>query len=156
MLPEWWATDHFVPVLLLLVVNSAEHVGRCISKDIPEPERLRRLVKAAVHVYKQLGEMPFHLDFRHAFNLDPGSRLALVKKDLGAKIKHAASKTANAMSSEHFARNFTLQPISELDLTGLQDCPPLMEESKGVSSSASRAGTPGGQKRLRVGVHWAS
>jgi Class II histone deacetylase complex subunits 2 and 3 len=150
ILPEWCSTERFVPVLLLLVVNSAEHVGRCIPKDVPEPERLRRLIKAAVHVHKQLGEMPFHSDFRQAFNLDQGGRLALVKKDLGAKIAYAATKTAEALSSQNFALNFTLRPISELDLSGLEDYPPSTEESKGVSSSGSRAGTPGAQKRLRV------
>lgn len=151
MLPEW-CTSRFVPVILLLVVNSAEHVGRCIPPDFPEPERLRRLIKAVVHVHKDVGEMPFHLDLRHAYNLDPGARVALVKKDLGAKIAHAAARTAEALLSENFALNFNLQPIVELDLAGLEDQPPSTEESKEVSSSASRAGTPSGHKRLRVSI----
>lgn len=150
MLPEWCATTRFVPVLLLLIVNSAEHVGRCIPQDIPQPERLRRLVKAVVHVQGELGEMPLQVDYRHAFNLDPGARLALVKKDLGAKIGHAATHVANALRSKNFALDFALQSISELDLAGLEDQPPSTEDSKEASLSASRAGTPAGQKRLRV------
>ena len=150
MLPEWCATTRFVPVLLLLIVNSAEHVGRCIPQDIPQPERLRRLVKAVVHVQGELGEMPLQLDYRHAFNLDPGARLALVKKDLGAKIGQAAAHVADALWSKNFALEFALQSISELDLTGLEDQPPSTEDSKEASLSASRAGTPAGQKRLRV------
>ena len=149
MLPERCSTTQFVPVLLLLVVNSAEHVNRCIPQDIPEPERLRRLVKAVVHVQDDLGDMPLHLDYRHALNLDPGSRLALVKKDLGAKIAHAAQKVAAAVQSKNFALNFTLRPISELNFGGLEDHPPPTEESKEGSLSASRAGTPG-HKRIRV------
>jgi hypothetical protein len=150
MLPEWCSTTPFVPVLLLLVVNSAEHVGRCIPQDVPEPERLRRFIKAVVHVHNELGDMPLHLDYRHAFNLEPGARLALVKKDLGAKIEYAAGKTAEALRSKNFALNFKLRSISELELSGLEDQPPSTEGSKEVSSSASRAGTPAGQKRLRV------
>jgi len=144
ILPEWLSTTRFVPILLLLVVNSAEHVGRCIPPDIAEPERLRRLVKAVWHVQNELGEMSLQLDFGHTFSL------ALVKKDLGAKIAHAASQVAEALQSDNFALNFTLSPISELDLSGLEDDPPSAEESKEVSSRASRAGTPAGQKRLRV------
>jgi Class II histone deacetylase complex subunits 2 and 3 len=150
MLPAWCSTSPFIPILLLLVINSAEHVGRCLAQDTPEPERLRRLVKAVVHVHKELGEMPFHLEFRHDLSLDPGARLALVKKDLGAKIAHAARRTAEALQSGNFALNFKLRPIGELDLAGLEDQPLSTEESKEVSSSASRAGTPAGQKRLRV------
>lgn len=150
MLPEWCSTTKFVPVLLLLVVNSAEHVGRCIPQDVSQPEQLRRLIRAVVHVHKDLGDMPYHTDFRHAFNLDPGARLALVKKDLSAKIAHAAGKIAEALRSKNFALNFTLRPISELDLSRLEDHPPSTEESKEVSSSVSRAGTPAGQKRPRV------
>lgn len=153
MLPEWCSTTQFVPVLLLLVVNSAEHVGRCIPQDVPEPERLRRLIKAVVHVHKSVGDMPFHTDFRHAFNLDQGARLAFVKKDHQAKIAHAAERTAEALTSKNFALNFTLQPISELDLEGLEDHPLSMEGSNEVSSSASRAGTPGGHKRVRVSTN---
>ena len=150
LLPASCSTSRFVPILLLLVVNSAEHVGRCIPQDTPGTERLRRLIKAVVHVHQKLGEMPFHIDFRYAFNLDEGARLALVKKDHGAKIAHAAGKTAEALQSKSFALNFTLRSISELDLAGLEDHPSSVEDSKEVSSSASRAGTPGGQKRLHV------
>ena len=152
MLPEWCSMHRFVPVLLLLVVNSAEHVGRCVPKDVPEPERLRRLVKATVHVHKELGEMDFQRDLHEIYNLDQGGRLAFVKKDLGAKITHAAMKTAESLLSNNFAPNFTLRPISELDLRGLEDYPPSTGDSKGVSSSASRAGTPSGQKRFRVSM----
>jgi Class II histone deacetylase complex subunits 2 and 3 len=144
ILPEWLSTTRFVPILLLLVVNSAEHVGRCIPQDIPEPERIRRLVKAVWHVQNELGEMSLHLDLSHAFSL------ALVKKDLGAKIAHAASQVADALQSDNFALNFAPSPISELDLSGLEDEPPSTEQSKEVSSRPSRAGTPAGQKRLRV------
>jgi Class II histone deacetylase complex subunits 2 and 3 len=144
MLPEWCSSARFVPVILLLVVNSAEHVGRCIPQDILEPERLRRLVKAVWHVQNELGEMSLQFDFGQAFSL------ALVKKDLGVKIAHAAGQVAEALQSENFALHFTLPPISELDLSGLEDDPPSTEESKEVSSPASRAGTPAGQKRLRV------
>lgn len=150
MLPEWSSTNPSVPVLRLLVVNSAEHVGLCVPSDLSEPERLRRLVEAAVHVHKEVGEMPLRLDFRHAVNLHPGARLAMVKKDLGAKIAHAAAATAGALDSGNFAANFTLESISELDIGGLADQPPRTEISKGLSSSSSRAGTPLGQKRLRV------
>lgn len=150
MLPEWCTSTRFVPVLLLLVVNSAEHVARCVPEDLPETERLRRLVKAVVHVHSDLGEMPLHVDYQQAFNLDQGARLALVKRDLGAKIAHAAAKTAEALQSNDFALNFTLRPISELDLTGLEDRQPSPEGLKETSLSASRGGTPGGQKRVRV------
>jgi Class II histone deacetylase complex subunits 2 and 3 len=143
-LPDWLNTTRFVPVLLLLVINSAEHVGRCIPPDIPEPERLRRLVKAVGHVQNELGEMSPLLDYGHTFSL------ALEKKDLGAKITHAASQVAEALQSDNFALNFALSPISELELSGLEDEPPSTEGSKELSSRASRAGTPAGQKRLRV------
>lgn len=150
MLPDWCTSSPVIPVLLLLVVNSAEHVARCVPQDLPQSERLRRLVKALVHVHGGLGKMAPLVDYRHASNLDQGAQQTLVKKDLGAKIAHAAGRTAEALRSNNFAFNFTLRPITELHLAGLEDHPPLTAESKEVSPAASRAGTPCGQKRLLV------
>ena len=146
------------PVLRLWVVNSAEHVARCIPTELPARERARErarlLVRIIAHVSSDLGDLPSPniSELCQAMALDAGSRLTLVKKDQAAKIEFAARQTAGAMVSGHFAANFQLPPIPELELEGLDDLPPSDEESRKdeASSAASRAGTPAGRKRSRV------
>ncbi len=52
--------NYTTPIISLAVMNSAEHVERCIAKDpdLSESERLKILIRAVAHLRQHVGKLP--------------------------------------------------------------------------------------------------
>ena len=159
--------NRLLPVLHLLVQNSAEHVDRCLRKAMPSPQRLKLLVRATYQARTNLGGSPSYVpaigDEPEDRPMDIHDLQRGVRKSPNRKLNMVAAIVARAALSIDFEENWTLGDIPPVEYEELQESPPKSSRVTTTANTAtgtprdgrarsltplSRAGTPSGRKRL--------
>jgi hypothetical protein len=158
--------NQLLPVVHLLVTNSAEHIDRCLRKAMPSPQRLKLLVRgtylARTHLggsfaYLPLPEEPA-IPLMHS-----GETQRVVRKSANRMINHAAAIAARAALCADFEANWDIAPIQDVEYDEMDDTPPKLSENTTAAGTAaptprdgrlrtrspvSRSATPMGRKRM--------
>ena len=141
-------SPYLAAVVFPVVINSAEHIERCLPKELPLSERLRLLVKATCYLSRNLGG---------AISNPPGTNrldhvamhtaMLAEKKSLHARVPQLATLVAEAFLNDYTGALWQLPEIEDLNLDDMDDSP---READRVATPRSRAGTPVSHKRLPV------
>lgn len=159
--------DQPLPVIHLLVTNSAEHIDRCLRKAMPSPQRLKLLVRGTYHARANLGGSPSYVprpsDEPEGRPMDMHDLQRAVRKSPNRKLQMMAAIVARAALSADFEENWTLNAMPEPQYDDLDETPP---KSSGYTTTAgtaaptprdgrmrtrspvSRSATPMGKKRM--------
>ncbi|KAL9114751.1 MAG: hypothetical protein Q9227_001430 [Pyrenula ochraceoflavens] len=140
-----------MPLVHVIVVNSPEHVDKCLPRSMPPDERMRNLVLISTHLRRALGRLPIGAGLT-------AEQLHYQMEDLSQtptrmfsqQTLSAAKMVAACLLSDNFRDNWRLVPLPHLDLHGIENTITLLEASAGpMSNSHSRTGTPTTLKRGR-------
>ena len=145
-------SDHkeLVPIVYLLVTNSAEHIDRCIPQSMPSPQRFQLLVQTTFRARQGLGGGPIMITSPTSQGQSGRIHVfAELKKSLEKRIKYPAEAVATAVLGDDFDADWLIPPIDELELDSFDEESPE-PASTDSPASRSRAVTPSAQKRLRV------
>lgn len=160
--------QHLLPVLYLLTSNSAEHVDRCIPRNMPSPMRLKALVRATYQALPNMGGkltyVPHPSDEPDGRGMDFADLQRGLRKSPERKLVILANAVMQAALSPNFSDNWSIV-LPALQLTELEETYPKPSKvakadptstvpetpSEGAPQSRtpiSRADTPSGRKRL--------
>jgi hypothetical protein len=160
--------DQPLPVIHLLVSNSAEHVDRCLRKAMPSPQRLKLLVRGTYLAHRHLGGDPSYVpslrrELDGDITMDVHTFQREVRKSPNRKIQLIAWIVARASVDRHFSDCEELNDPADIQYDDLAETPPKLSENTTAAvtaaptprdgrlrtrSPASRSATPSGKKRL--------
>jgi hypothetical protein len=160
--------DQPLPVIHLLVANSAEHIDRCLRKAMPSPQRLKLLVRGTYLAHRHLGGDPSYIPSLRR-EPDPDATMDVhtfqreVRKSPNRKVQLIAWIVARATVDRHFSDCGEFNEPPDIQYDELAETPPKLSENTTAAataaptprdgrlrtrSPASRSATPSGKKRV--------
>lgn len=142
-----------IPIIHLIVINSPQHIEKCLATTLTPIERLQHLVIAATHLRREIGKLPGGFEGityePTQINCDAIEDVPQLE-EFESQIRTIATRVARSIKSHDFGESWLLPVLPALDLIGVEATMAMLDvDEDSRLASKSRTGTPAGIKRTR-------